>query len=372
MKLHTLISSIPLLFLVAFPATIIAQEIKLPCDIVEDEVLDQTPADRVELITAFNPAKTIDRVDPNYPRQAARAGAEGWVQMSYVIDIDGNVQDPVVEDFGGHYTFKRSALRAIKDWKFTPAMKDGKPTEQCHQTVQFDFTMDNNYGATKRFIKKYKEADAFIKSKDYAAAQTIVSKLYESKNLNRYENAWLWSIDAILGRMLGDDIRELTSISRTLASSKSHNTEKKIFDDEYIGFLHQRLFNLQAQSGRLAAALETAQNIKSLPDAESRLKSIQGTIAQINKLIASDEHLFVNVDLQDTGTHFHMLARNKFAFSEIQGQVETVEVRCETRRVKFTVAEDFVWTIPAKWGQCQVMVKGDTEATFDLVEIKKI
>jgi len=376
MKLQSLANGASLLFLITFQPYLSAQENaqenKLPCDIVEEEVLENSPQDTVELITSFNPAKPVERVSPRYPESAARSRAEGWVQMSYVIDKNGDVQDPMIEDFGGHRAFKRSALMAIKKWKFAPAMKDGKATEQCHQSVQFDFTMGDINGASRRFINKYKKADALIQSQEYAAAQTLLDALHNDKNQNRYENAWLWNIDANLAGKLGDKHREMKSIHRTLASSKSHSADSKTFDDSYIGILHRRLFLLQAQSSLFGAALSTLEDIKALPDADSLLESLELTTTKLNEYLASEQHLFVEVELEDSGEYFHKLARNKFAFANIQGQVDTVEVRCKMRREKFTVAEDFIWTIPDAWGECQVVVQGDTETKFDLVEVSAI
>jgi TonB family protein len=369
MKLQSLTNGVSLLLLIAFQPYLIAQENKLPCDIVEEEVLEKTPQDAVELITAFNPAKPVERVNPSYPYAAARSRAEGWVQMSYVIDKNGDVQDPMIEDFGGHRAFKHSALMAIKKWKFEPAMKDGKATEQCHQSVQFDFTMGDNNGASRRFISKYKKADALIQSEEYAEAQDLIDALHDDKNHNRYENAWLWNIDATLASKQGDKHREMKSIYRTLASSKSHSSDSKTFNDSYLGLLHQRLFLLQAHSSLFGAALNTLQDIKALPNADFLLKSLESRTAKLTEYLASDKHIFVNVKLEDSGEYFHKLARNKFAFANIQGQVDTVEVRCKARREKFTVAEDFVWSIPPTWGECQVVVQGDTETKFDLVEV---
>jgi TonB family protein len=373
MKLQSLTNGVSLLFLIAFQPYLIAQENaqenKLPCDIVEEEVLENTPQDAVELITAFNPAKPVERVNPTFPSSAARVNAEGWVQMSYVIDKDGNVQDPMIEDSGGHSSFKRSALKAISQWKFEPAMKDGKATEQCHQSIQFDFALADNAGADRRFIRDYKKLEALIMSGEYTAAETLIETMHDDKRHNRYENAWLWSIDASLASKQGDQHREMKSISRTLASSKSHSAENKTFDDNYVGILHKRLFLLQAQSSLLGAALKTLEDIKALPNADSLLESLESTTAKLSEYLASDKHIFVNVELEDSGEYFHKLARNKFAFANIQGQVDTVEVRCKTRREKFTVAEDFVWSIPQTWGECQVVVQGESETKFDLVEV---
>jgi len=174
MKLRSYLHNIFLVGIIACPFSLSAQETLLPCDEVELEALEDIPQGTVESITAFQPAQSVERIHPKYPKMAARAGAEGWVQMSYVIDTVGNVQDPIIEDSGGHRMFKRSALDAIKKWKFDPAVKDGKPTQQCHQAVQFDFTLGDNIGANRRFVRKYKEADALVKSQEYDAAEILI------------------------------------------------------------------------------------------------------------------------------------------------------------------------------------------------------
>ena len=369
---HISVTSVLLLCVIAFPSFANAQENLLPCDEVEYDVLEQTPDGVVELITAFNPAQPIDKASPRYPKSAARASAEGWVKMSYVIDTNGNVQDPVIEDFGGHKSFKHSALSAIKKWKFDPAIKDGKPTEQCHQSVQFDFTLGDNLGASRRFISQYRKAEALINSQDYATAEKLIQKMHEDSYRNRYENAWLWSVDVKLANKLGDSGRELKSLKRTIASSQSHSAKNKTFGNEYMTYVYQRLFTLEAKLGRFADAIKTLESLKAIPNGEESLKPIEDAITYVSDYLASDNHIFVKVELKDAGEYFHLLARNDFAFANIKGKVDTVEVRCESQRQKFTVAEDFIWSIPASWGQCQVMIKGDSQTTFELIEVGKV
>ena len=365
---------IPALFLaITFaPFLVAAQEAPLlPCEELENAVLEQTPDDIVQRITAFTPAKVLDRIHPKYPPIAARIGAEGWVQMSYVIDTEGNVVDPVIEDFGGNKRFKASALRAIKRWKFDPAVKDGQPTEQCHQSVQFDFTLSGNTGATRRFITDYKEAEALFGSQDYTAADKIVQKLHNNKNNNRYENAWLWSLDAKIAEKLKQHKRETNAIKRTIASSQSHDKDKQTFDDAYIAYMHQRLFALQASFSHYALALKTLEKIKGFPNADALIVPLASIIKHIDDALASKENLFIRANLNKDGGFFHTLIRNNFGFANVNGQVDTVEVRCESRREKFTVAEDHIWNIPASWGSCQVFVKGEKDASFELVEVYK-
>lgn len=360
-------------FVVLFTSQLCAQEKQLPCDEIDKKMREATPLNKVQKISTFEPAEVIERVDPRYPVTAARAGAEGWVQMSYVIDVDGKVKDPVVEDYGGYSGFKRAALIAIQDWTYAPAMKNGKPTEQCHKLVQFDFTMEGNTGATRRFVRVYKEANEKIASEDYAAAEALVQEMHSNnKKHNRYENAWLWRVDSVLAKRLGDTKRELHSLRRTLASSVSHFKDRRTFDDAYIGYMRQRLFSLEVYSAHYASAMKTIEKIESMSEAESLLKPLQSTIDKVHDLIASEENISVKVGLNEDESYFHLLARHNFAFANINGQLDTVEVRCDSKREKYTVAEAHIWFIPESWGQCQVMVKGKKDTTFDLIEVGKV
>jgi hypothetical protein len=282
------------------------------------------------------------------------------------------VQDPIVEDFEGDKDFKRSAIRALKDWKFSPAMKDGKPTEQCHSAVRFDFTMGNANGASRSFVRVYKKARDLLASGDISGAEDQLTELKNDSDFNRYENAWMSSLDANIAQELEADQRELKAISRTIATSDTHASGKSTFNDEYIGYLYQRSFILETQLGYFANALQTAEKIAQRDDGESLIQPLQNTIDEVITMIASDQHLVTDANISDSGQYFHSLARNKFAFVDIVGNLDTVEVRCDTHREKFTVAEQHVWTIPASWGQCRVIVKGQQGANFALVEINRV
>jgi protein TonB len=63
-----------------------------------------------------------------YPELARRAGIEGTVFVQFVVDENGNVQDPVcVRDPGGQTC--EEALRAVRASKFQPGKQRGKPVK---------------------------------------------------------------------------------------------------------------------------------------------------------------------------------------------------------------------------------------------------
>ena len=354
-----------------FTASAAAQELSIPCDDLEEKALAESKADEVERISAFTPATPLKRVDPRYPSQAIRKGREGWVRLSYVIDEEGRVKDPVVEDFFGSPSFKRSALSAVKKWQYNPAIKDGEPTQQCHQAVQMDFAISGKSGATRKFIKAYKDADERFNAGDVDAADEALKKLLAWDTLNRYENTWLLNLESHIASKQGDVEREAQSLTRLLASNGSKRFNNMVFDEDYVAYALQRKIILDAQRGYYAEALKSYTTLQDMEAQETRIGEIAPLISQIEESIASEQNLTVPVTIGSDGNWFHTLVRSKFAFGNIQGELDTVEVRCDTHREKFTVAEAHVWQIPSSWGQCQVMVKGDSETKFDLIEVAK-
>ncbi len=359
------------LFTLGFTVDVAAQELSIPCDELEEKALAEAKANEVERITAFTPATPLKRVDPRYPLIAIEKGREGWVRLSYVIDEEGRVKDPVVEDFFGSPSFKRSALSAVKKWQYNPAIKDGEPTQQCHQAVQMDFAIGGKTGATLKFIKAYKDVDEIFKAGDVEAADEALKELKGWDTLNRYENAWLLSLESQIASEQGDIEREARSLARLLASNGQRRFNNSVFDDDYVAYVLQKKILLDAQRGIYAEALKSYRALQEMEAQETRIGEIAAVISQIETAIASEDNLLVPANMGGDGHWFHTLVRNKFAFNNIQGELDTVEVRCDSHREKFTVAEAHVWHIPQGWGQCQVMVKGDSETTFDLIEVAK-
>ncbi len=63
-----------------------------------------------------------------YPEMARRAGIEGTVFVQFVVDENGNVNNPVcARDPGGNTC--EEALRAVREAKFKPGRQRGKPVK---------------------------------------------------------------------------------------------------------------------------------------------------------------------------------------------------------------------------------------------------
>ncbi len=89
------------------------------------------------------------RVNPWYPTVLKEAGMEGEVRLKVFIDEKGMVEkaEPINSTHPGlttqQYTyFVQASIEAVKQWEFSPAMKDGKAIK-AEVTIPFRFKLSD-------------------------------------------------------------------------------------------------------------------------------------------------------------------------------------------------------------------------------------
>jgi TonB family protein len=83
----------------------------------------------------------IYEVKPDYTREAMQQGIQGSVVMAVVVLEDGDVGDiRIASSLDAEYGLDSQAVSAMRQWKFRPGSKDGKPVAvEVH--VQMTFTL---------------------------------------------------------------------------------------------------------------------------------------------------------------------------------------------------------------------------------------
>jgi len=81
------------------------------------------------------------RVAPQFPRKAAMAGKEGWVQLSFDITAEGTVANVQLLNSKPRRLFDQAATRALYKWKYRPKIFKGKAVAQNNLQVQIDFKL---------------------------------------------------------------------------------------------------------------------------------------------------------------------------------------------------------------------------------------
>lgn len=78
------------------------------------------------------------RIQPQYPRNAARDRIEGWVEFKITINPDGTVKSATPIKAQPRGVFESAAMQAILKWKFKPKIVDGKGVEATGiQKIEF-------------------------------------------------------------------------------------------------------------------------------------------------------------------------------------------------------------------------------------------
>ena len=83
-------------------------------------------------------AKLIRRVNPDYPSAAKKDGIAGSVDLDVTVSTQGVVEDVSVVQGTPPGMFEKSAVAAIRKWKYDPRFVDGLPS-QAHLKVHLDF-----------------------------------------------------------------------------------------------------------------------------------------------------------------------------------------------------------------------------------------
>ena len=81
----------------------------------------------------------LQRIPPQYPRDAARNGITGWVQLEVLVNPDGTVRSARVLEAQPKGLFEASAVQAVLRWKFKPKVVNGQPVQQKGaQKIEFN------------------------------------------------------------------------------------------------------------------------------------------------------------------------------------------------------------------------------------------
>ena len=90
--------------------------------------------------TPTREARLLQRVEPDYPPEAARGGVEGSVDLSFTVDPEGKVTDVIVDHSEPSDIFDRAAALAVRRWRYEPKLLSGTPVEE-HLQVHLTFKL---------------------------------------------------------------------------------------------------------------------------------------------------------------------------------------------------------------------------------------
>ena len=69
-------------------------------------------------------------VPPEFPLAARERAKSGWVDLQFMVMMDGSVGDIAVVGADPAGVFETTATDAVRKWKYQPILRDGKPINQ--------------------------------------------------------------------------------------------------------------------------------------------------------------------------------------------------------------------------------------------------
>ncbi|MEQ1564998.1 MAG: energy transducer TonB [Myxococcota bacterium] len=86
-----------------------------------------------------DPPRATTRTPPTFPARARSLGQSGRVTLSFVVDVDGSVQDVTVVEAEPPGVFDDAAVAAVESWAFEPGRNEGMPVAvRVRQTLTFE------------------------------------------------------------------------------------------------------------------------------------------------------------------------------------------------------------------------------------------
>jgi len=111
------------------------------------------------------PVKVVQRAQPIYPRSMIASGLRGEVLVEFVVDKNGQVKDPVVQQTNNP-GFNEAAIEAITQWKFEPSRVGGLPVNsRMQQPFAFEYSDQYGRGRDLLEVKTDKKAQEKIPEK---------------------------------------------------------------------------------------------------------------------------------------------------------------------------------------------------------------
>lgn len=332
-----------------------------------------TPGQETGLVAeapqTYVPAKAIERIPPKYPRKSLNRGHEAWIDLACCVDESGVPQNVSVLDATGDASFQQQAVEMMKDWRFEPALVDGKPAWQSRNRLLVFFAMENRpKGAHGWFIVRFRKIGRLIDAGKLDQADELFRELLDRDQLNLYELGKLWAQHARLELKRGNPWMIDLALRRATISDGDW-----IDEESYLKLMASRVRN-SLKLGRYGAAFYAYEKLIEKAGNDAPLvQELRPLMDRLQEKVDSDSVLEAPGEIREHDecfgcdrSYWFTPVRKHFAFANIDGTLSSIEMRCDHKRLNVEISELVEWQIPDEWGACDVFVYGEPGTKFTL------
>ena len=318
----------------------------------------------------FVKAKPIQQSKPEYPHKDFKNSNQAWVDIAYCIDESGATQNIKVIDSVGNKRFESAAIETVRQWTFEPALSDGKPAWQSRNHAVISFALkDSNDGVRRTFLKQFRQLAKLHDNNKLEEADALFWQVHARDDLSLYELSKLWQQRARYEQLRGDLAKLDVALHRATVALGRWNDR-----DSYIQALRLRI-ETEVRLGQYRTALGGYRSLVKAAgkDSEDAL-ALKPVMQKLRDMIKSDKPFKIGAEVREKGGCYRcndswafVPARNDFTFSNVKGELRSIEWSCDRKHHVSEVAELVKWHIPDDWGACLVQVNGDPGTTFDVI-----
>lgn len=317
-------------------------------------------------------ARPMTRENPKYPYKAVQKGIEGWVLLSFVVEIDGTTSEVVVLDSSPSEFFEMAAIEAVSKWTYEPAQFGGEVVRQSNTRIVLSFEFENGIkGASRFFHKRYKDAQKAVNAGDLETADKLIAEIDEKGTTSQYENAYFEILQASVHQKKGE-LKEAIGHLKRAVMAKGDHLERK-----HRRQLLRSLFALQVHERFYPSALQTYETIKNktlIKDDDPLHKTAQKIRTHLdegNPIAQSGSLIDRCPACKETNpSWYHSLYYNKFYIDQVEGQIDELSLYCGYHWARVAFDPELSWTLNERWGKCDIHVLGKEGTIFRLVEFR--
>lgn len=305
----------------------------------------------------------IKRIAPKYPKRALKHGQEGWVLMSFVVSDEGQVSDVIVEESNGFSRFEKAAVKAVQRWQYTPASLNGLPVNSAKNRVRLEFRLSENSPVRDSVRRKFLSIAKLVDTGDMVKAKTELEQLTTATPWKLSEDAYIGLLEAWVYADT-DQERFIQGLHRSIRFEDTALTPQL-----YLVSLKE-LFAAEANMGEYAKALQTAEQLKpllaELPEEQAFLK----TVEKFEHQVAASKQLKTKANISHRKHWQQELVGNAIKLDVLDGKVKDVQARCDKHYQSLSLKQGEAVAIPEAWGNCTLLVKGNTGTKLELTQEK--
>lgn len=325
---------------------------------------DAIPSATTVPLDVFEGPKGIELAQPAYPKSKQRVGAEGWVNVSLMVDPTGNPYEITVSDSTGTEAFERAAVRAIENSTFQPATLNGQPIDAGHH-LKVKFELEGGQpGARPRFISVYQTLNTAIRDQDREEAEAQLEELSALSIHNLYEDAYLNLGRYTYYQRWGTREQQLNALTRAIAHEKKEGyLPSTLFKSALL-----TSFRLQVALQDFGGAMKTWAKLKDLDlDAEQHASG-QRVMDQL--LILKDDERAYSVTgmVGPNASWFYSLFKRNFSIEVTEGELAEFKLRCDRSYTFSRYDPKLLYRIAPGDGNCHLEVVGNPGTRFILTQ----